>query len=756
MDLLSNKQIADLFEQGITMLTYFGHSSSSTLAYNLDDPNNYNNQGKYPVFYVNGCYAGNFFTFDQTRLSNNKTLSETYVLAKERGSIAFVASTHFGIVNYLNLLLNGMYNIIAKTDYGKPLGVIQADACQNILNQAPNDYYARLHAEEMTLHGDPALKLNGEGLPDYDVEASQVKIYPSFISIADNSFTVKARFVNLGKAVPDSIWVEVKRQFPNGSSAIILRKKIPGILFEDSVSVDVPIIATRDKGQNYITVTIDADNNVAEITEINNSVTTGVYIYEEELRPIYPYNYTIVNNSTQKLSASTANPLAVSNQYVMQIDTTESFNSPRMVSKIVTTTGGVVEFDPGFSYQDSTVYYWRTSIVPAQNADYHWNEFSFIYLSTGGTGYNQSHYYQHLQSTGTDLTINTDRQWHFGNHINNIYVTQAMYGYSGSADGDFGVSLNNQQTIFSACLGQSLVYNVIDPVSFQPWKNVDANGNNLHRFGSTDANCDIYRIYNFEFSYMNSTNRHLMMNFMDSIPVGFYVVVRSFDYANPQSYAKTWRGDTTLFGSNKSLYHSLLAAGFTGIDSINQPRDWVLIYKKGDAGFTPIYKYSQGLYDKVLLSADCPSVSATGQIISPLFGPAKQWKQIHWRGNSLETPSTDSVGVTVFGVDTLGNQTPLFNLDVNSQDVDISSINVAQYPYVQLKLRSVDSTHVTPWQLKYWRLNYDPIRKSYFPESFFPDKGYGKYWRPVTIWCGIQKCEPDCIRQHADQCFDHR
>jgi hypothetical protein len=60
-DQFSGDRISKLFEDGLSMLTYFGHSSSTTLEFNIDNPENYNNQGKYPIFSVNGCNAGDFF-----------------------------------------------------------------------------------------------------------------------------------------------------------------------------------------------------------------------------------------------------------------------------------------------------------------------------------------------------------------------------------------------------------------------------------------------------------------------------------------------------------------------------------------------------------------------------------------------------------------------------------------------------------------------------------------------------------------------
>jgi hypothetical protein len=614
-----------------------------------------------------------------------------------------------------------MYNLISGDDYGESIGKIQADAGQKLVSQLPIDFLARCHSEQMNIHGDPAITLSDSKLPDYDIESQNIKISPSFISVSDNSFNVSTTFYNLGKATSDSITILVTRKFPDGSSTVVLNKRVPGIRYMDSLQILIPIVATRDKGQNYITVTINSDNDVPEVTLTNNSVTVPVFIYQEELTPIYPYNYAIVNNPVQKLYASTANPFAPSTQYVMEIDTTEAFNSPLKISKNLTSVGGLFEFDPGITYQDSTVYYWRTSITPSQGGEYHWNEFSFIYIDStrSSAGFNQSHYFQQLQSAGNAMSLSDDRQWHFGTRAGNLYITQSIFGTSGFSDMDFSVNPGTGVSIESACVGQSLIFNVFDPATFVPWKNVDGAGNNLYRFGSGSANCGTNRNYNFEFSYMTPASRKLMMDFMDSIPVGEYVVVRSIDYDNNGSYSKTWEADTALYGHNNSLYHYLLAAGFTQIDSINQPRCWVLVYQKGGASIAPAFKYSQGLYDKIVLSVDVVLQNLTGTVESPLFGPAKQWKQVHWRGGSLETPTADSTGVQVIGVDSSGNQNVLYNLNAGSKDFDISAVNVQQYPFLKLKLFTTDSLRATPFQLSYWRLNYVPVPEGGLAPNIF-------------------------------------
>jgi hypothetical protein len=69
--------------------------------------------------YINGCYAGNYYTYDVARLNNAKSLSENYIFIKNKGAIAFVASSHFGVVNYLNVYLNDLYTLMGHDDFGK-------------------------------------------------------------------------------------------------------------------------------------------------------------------------------------------------------------------------------------------------------------------------------------------------------------------------------------------------------------------------------------------------------------------------------------------------------------------------------------------------------------------------------------------------------------------------------------------------------------------------------------------------------------
>ncbi|HVX25263.1 MAG TPA: C25 family cysteine peptidase, partial [Parafilimonas sp.] len=429
--------MTQLFSNGISLLNYFGHSSASILDYNLSKPQDYDNQGKYPVFIVNGCDAGDIFSFDTARFSTFNSLSEAWVLAQGRGSVAYIASTHFGVESYLDVYNRAFYNSFVRTKYNAPVSYNIKDALTTLFGSG-TDLTATLHAEENVLHGDPALKINASALPDFDIEAQNVITNPTFVSVADNNFKIKCYFYNLGKATGDSVSVLIQRKFPDGSTAVLFSQKIKSVRYEDSVELTIPIVASRDKGQNSLTVTIDNDNEYTESSELNNTVTTNFFIYEDELTPVYPYNFSIVNKQNIKLYASTANPVLPMRSYVMEMDTTELFNSPLKTSQNIASVGGVIEFNSTLSFTDSTVYYWRVAPVPTSGA-YNWNTSSFIYLPNAGFGYNQSHLYQHLKSTGERIYIDSfSRRWMYGNITSKLTLFNAVYPYF-SQDADFRV-----------------------------------------------------------------------------------------------------------------------------------------------------------------------------------------------------------------------------------------------------------------------------------------------------------------------------
>ncbi|MGC4036759.1 MAG: hypothetical protein QM764_12440 [Chitinophagaceae bacterium] len=245
-------------------------------------------------------------------------------------------------------------------------------------------------------------------------------------------------------------------------------------------------------------------------------------------------------------------------------------------------------------------------------------------------------------------------------------------------------------------------------------------GEGLYQSAAPTNNYQPIRLNNFEFRYTDTSSRRKIMDFMrDVVPDGYYVVVRNFTLdpasfggaAFPVAYANDWKSDDTIHGPGQDVYHYLVNAGFSGIDSFYRPRPFSLVYKKNDPTFTPKWYVGDGIYDNPSLSVDCPTPDTLGFITSPMLGPALKWKQLHWRGSvAPDSAVNDLPSVDVIGVKSDSTESVLYTgIPMTQQDFDISAIDASQYRYLKLRMRNADSINYTPYQMRYWRVNYDPV-----------------------------------------------
>jgi len=704
----NTQRIEDLFEDGLGLIGYFGHSSANTFEFNLSSPEIYNNTGKYPFFNVSGCSAGNFYNFDPQRAEGKLTLSEKYVLANQKGSIGFLADTHYGIPPFLNFYNTNFYAQFSKNMYGNTVGNQIKQVIQNLGGMSPGlDYYTRIHLEEIALHGDPSIRMNYFTKPDYVIEEPQVKISPSIISVADVSFKVQVNMMNIGMAKGDSIWVSVKRKLPNDSIKTLYNKLIPGIRFEDSLELIVPITPTSDKGLNQVIVSLDHTNRVDELFETNNLVTKDFYVFEDELRPAYPTNYNIVNRQNITFIASSANAVSTQRQYLMELDTTQLFNSPYKKVYNASGTGGTVQFTPSnVTFTDSTVYYWRVAVVPINNADVIWNGFSFVYLPSSSAGVNQSHYYQHLGSTYEDISLSADRKLKFNFENAVLKVSTGSFPPHNFDVVNINLGVN---AISNWCNNfNTLQFVVFDGITGAQKTNFPVGPTQ----GSYGSNFPGPRPFQFEFPFSTSVQRKRIIDFLDSMPSSATIVMYSLLLnGTVNKYIDSWKADELIYGTGISLYHKLYNYGFTKLDSFS--RNTPLLFKFNKDNSYPLYQeVGTGPADSIqLIEAEIPIrlTSKKGVVSSPVFGPAKSWGDFHWRGYSLEANTKDSVRFKVIGISNAGAETTLYSIDSTTKDLDISAVNALQYPFVKLKMENYDSEKGTPYQLRYWRLNYMPV-----------------------------------------------
>ncbi len=708
---LAGAAVDKLFNDGFSLLTYFGHSSPNTLEFNLDNPGNYPVTGKFPIFLVNGCNAGNLFLADSQRFNGSFTLSEKYLFsAPGKGAIAFIASTHLGIVNYLNLYSEEFYNQMNKISYGKSIGKIMMNVSDTLIRRySINDFYVRMHVEEITLHGDPAVSFYNRPKPDLAIEQSYVKVSPEFISIAEDDFNVTIKMVNIGRAINDSVRVEVQREFPNGSRQVVFNSKIPGIRFGDSLNLTLPINSQTDKGVNKIIVSIDTENAVDEMCETNNTVTKEFFIFEDEIRATYPYNYGIVNKQNISYFASTANPFGRLRNYYFEIDTTRKFNSSIKKIDSVTSVGGSIEFKPnGITFNNNSVYYWRVGMKPDAITPVIWNNSSFIYRSTLDTGFNQSHYYQYSDNKFTDMLIDSSsRNFEYKKVIRKLIIKTGLYPYFDVASNVFYLDL--QQVDKWRCNFNVFSIYVFEPKTLKSKENRTIGGNGLG--GSLPVCQSIVRKF-FEFPMENREYRNRARLFLeDSIPNGSLVMIVNQGtgvgggFVGPNTaFIKHWMDDTLVYGTDKSIYHTFIKNGLTDINKFNKNLPFTFVYEKGNPNFVRQF-IGEKESDFIDVVMDVPAQLFEGAVESPWVGPAKNWKNFTWDGYFPGgKTASDSLYFEIYGKT---NNSVEFKLATvtNAKDTSLSFINAQTFPYLKMRMYNSDPITLSPFQLEYWRLS---------------------------------------------------
>ncbi|MEO6489241.1 MAG: hypothetical protein ABIO04_04800, partial [Ferruginibacter sp.] len=554
----------------------------------------------------------------------------------------------------------------------------------------------------------------------YVIEDQMVKISPTIISVADNSFNVKIKMSNIGRATNDSIRVTVLRKLPNDSIRVMYDQLRSAIKYQDSLDLTGIINPVTDKGLNQLIITLDDGNRVDETYENNNTLTKEFYIFEDELRPVSPYNFSIINQQNVTYYANTANPLSGQRDYVMEVDTTELFNSPFKKVYNKTGPGGIVEFTPAnITFTDSTVYYWRVAMVPTGSANYIWNSFSFIYLPSSSSGFNQSHYYQHLKDNYTNIGLDADRVFRYRSVPRNLTIRTGLYPFYLSDK--INVNLDFEELELYGCKYNSLQFYVFDPSSLDLWynRNVAFSGGNptAALYGSypvcqNGAITDTTRRF-FEFPYNIASYRKNAMDFIDLIPDGMYVGITNLGNSlNNTSFINQWQDDTLSLGSGQSLYHKLKSVGFEQIDSFYHNLPFLYFFKKGIPSYAPTSIMGPKDSSYVDHVFNLNTINSNGIIESPAYGPAQRWTSLHWRGSTVDPlPLQDKDKVQVWGIETNGNTTLLATV-APAIDTSLAFIDAQTYPTIKLRMLNSDSVYGTPYQLRYLRVNAD-----YVPEG---------------------------------------
>ncbi|WP_353722265.1 C25 family cysteine peptidase [Dyadobacter sp. 676] len=191
-------QIDKQVNEGLALVTIFGHSSTDVTDIDIgratDPARNYRNHPRYPAVIVNGCAAGSIFYSTQT-------LSGDWIFAPESGAILFLAHTFNGPSTALKRYTEIFYEVLADSAFtSKPFGMIRQEAIRRNLARNPG-ILDSITVQQMTLHGDPAIRIFPSLLPDTATYSSKEDLSPIMQVFIDERELVNGDMVSSNPAV---------------------------------------------------------------------------------------------------------------------------------------------------------------------------------------------------------------------------------------------------------------------------------------------------------------------------------------------------------------------------------------------------------------------------------------------------------------------------------------------------------------------------------------------------------------------------
>lgn len=703
-------------EDGVSLITYFGHSSATTSGFeiNIDEPSNWNNSGKYPVMLVNSCYNGNIY---QVTESN----SEEFVKEPGAGAIAYIASVRQGFAPYLKIYTDSLYRQMSSVSYGATIAQqMQAtiDSVENLTNALVNE----TTCAQMVLNGDPMIRLNHHNKPEIELTEESISFSPSNIDLSVDSIQMDIELTNLGRTINDTIAVEVTRNFPGTNVDSTYFFFIPNLYYKKTVSFKMPLQPSIGLGLNNFNIKVDIpsvfDEQYDEV--FNNQVSKTLYIAVDGIVPVIPYKFAVVPDDSVTVYASTMDPIADFETYRFEIDTIDFEGTPSGFHRyaLISGYGGVQSVNPSewtrtltssvdtLKCTDSTVYFWRVSI----DGDTVWRESSFQYIKNK-EGWGQDHFYQFKDNSF--FGINYDRPTRTRTFVPTYYKTVTCDALATTSNPGYLYNawyLDGNQQEYGICTTTPKFHVcVIDPVTLESWgtRYVPTGQNLGNNFGNENDNggCLGRVMKYFTFNQTNASSLGNFQNMVNNVvPDGHYLLIYS---------PMTTRYDLWTSLDSAGMYGTFQALGSDSINANRPNRPFAFFCKKGDPS-TVVELYAQNPGEDVHLSATAYGEQA-GRESSPLIGPAFNWGNVYWKQDSLENPSYDSTRLTInafnynkawqMRIDTVfTHDDSLLNLN--------SLIDASLYPYISLDAGYWDDNDLTPAQIDRWHVLYDP-----YPEA---------------------------------------
>ena len=688
--------VSDQINKGVNIVTFFGHSSPNTIdidiGYVTDPTLGYNNQGKYPVFLINGCNAGNSF-------ANGISFGEDWMLAANKGARNFIAHSSFGFVNTLQSYSDYFYSIGFgdSTFIAKGIGDVQKEIARRYIESNGASMQVITQVQQMLLLGDPAMKLFGTSKSDFETNDNSIYL-ESFdgnpVTALSDSFAIKVIVKNFGMARETPLEVKLVRKFNDGSSTEY-DSAFKSPFFQDTITFKLFKGQTDGSGANEFSISLDPENKIEEVSKSNNNGKLLITIPANGTKNLYPIPYSIVGNSTVEFIFQDTDLLSASRNFQIEVDTLNTFNSP-FLKKMKVSGKVLAKRSVDLLQNDSLVYYWRTKFdVPETGESEDWVTTSFTFIKAGPEGWAQSKGVQLMENNLVNLTNDLVNGLSFSETIADVFVK--TFGSGNPAPHTaVSVKINNSEYNLST-QGQPCRDNTINLIAFNKTTNVPYAGIPFNFQDPRTCGREPQLINSFLLSEVETGSGTDLLMYVDNINVSDSVVIFSIGDPGNLSWSSQVQNKLGEFGISS-----------TDIASLEQGEPLIIFGRKGASPGTAKIFTTTGTpknEQELQVSETITGREIHGKMSSVSIGPAQNWKQFIAKVSDAEP--NDNYSFSIFGVKMDGTDSLLQENIL--EDFDLSILDAVKYPYARVEFTTTDEVDLTPVQLKNWVVLYEPV-----------------------------------------------
>ncbi len=685
------EMIYHLINTGIGMITFLGHSGSTTLDFDIDNLSIYTNKDKYPTFIALGCSVGNMY-------SPIKSFGERFNLTPDKGTILFFSTSGLGYPATLETYARGIYTQIDNDQNQPSYGEIIRNV--NAANAGTANKLLQETIEQHSLNGDPAIKPNYSSKPDYMFETSSLVLTPENIIVQEDSFQFAINFLNIGKNVNDSIDIRAILVQPDLERDTFFLKQFEAKSFRNFLNFQLPIPAKKLSGNYTLLLQLDPDSKLEEgplpeaktnneFRDINGNIGFNFYIGDVNASPLYPPDFAVIHGNDLTFYGSSNDIFKENKRYVLEWDTSANFTSAQRYFVNLEANTSVFQQTVQLPFlNDTTTIFWRVnamledSINPAN-----WRSQSITKINTDlDRGFGMFHIDQFKKYNEQTLYVIDSGYWAHKKIDRQYLIRNSIFINSGYPSGFYDGQRINSFFPFVSVL-EGIVAVVLSPETGLRWVNPPGG-----KYGS--VNNSSAESISFPFPTKTIEGRQNFIRFLtDTIPEGATVLLYSILRTQASDYgAAEWAQDSISIGT--SIFIELEKQGISQIrileDGPSLPFITSFIKDKGMIDFSVALNPS----DTILSTLVIEESLATGQY-DWILSSMQQIDQLDWKVNEPEKLLSSN-----FEISLNQGQTALYQSNETSGSV---GLNIENTEPIRLHLES-HNDHRSAYQPVHWRL----------------------------------------------------